>query len=201
MSFPPSVKESALVVCGRSCCICHKFCGIKIECHHIIQEADGGENTLDNCIPLCFDCHADMKSYDNKHPRGTKYTSIELKRHRDSWFEKIKNPAISNYSDGHKSLDREMLKSITSILPWFGPMAFIDENNFGLPFNPEKLNPFDELIGRSSDPGFEFTDPTLEMLRVELCQSVSKFLSKIGLYTSPLHSTNGRLNGIHESDH
>lgn len=50
MRFPKSVAIQALVACGRCCCICHKFCGINIELHHIQQKADGGPDTFDNCI-------------------------------------------------------------------------------------------------------------------------------------------------------
>ena len=32
--------------------------------------ADGGDNSVDNCIPLCFNCHAEVKSYNPKHPKG-----------------------------------------------------------------------------------------------------------------------------------
>jgi hypothetical protein len=60
-----------------------------MECHHIVQEAEGGPDTSENCIPVCFDCHADMCSYDFKHPKGTKYTPEELRRHRDRWYEKV----------------------------------------------------------------------------------------------------------------
>ena len=44
MSFPESVEVAALAACERCCCICHKFCGTKIELHHIKQKADGGED-------------------------------------------------------------------------------------------------------------------------------------------------------------
>ncbi len=80
------VREKALVACGRRCCICHQFCGTRIELHHIISQADGGASTLDNCIPLCFNCHADVGHYNPRHPRGTKYTASELRGHRDIWF-------------------------------------------------------------------------------------------------------------------
>ncbi|MFA6008501.1 MAG: HNH endonuclease [Desulfobacteraceae bacterium] len=84
MPFLPKVKEDVIVACGRCCAICHKFCGLKIEVHHIIEESNGGENKFENAIPLCFDCHADMRSYDHKHPKGNKYTDSELLRHRDN---------------------------------------------------------------------------------------------------------------------
>ncbi len=61
--FPFNICEQVLVACRRSCCICNKFCGSKIELHHIVQKADGGTDTFENCIPLCFDCHAEVKAY------------------------------------------------------------------------------------------------------------------------------------------
>ena len=89
MGFPERVATEALVLCGRSYCICNKFCGTKIELHHIKQKAYGGDDTLDNCIPVCFDCHADMGRADPKHPKGKRYSEEELKRHRDGWYEKV----------------------------------------------------------------------------------------------------------------
>jgi 5-methylcytosine-specific restriction endonuclease McrA len=93
MGFPASVVEKALLWCGRHCCVCHKFCGVKIELHHIVAKADGGEDTFDNCIPLCFDCHADVMAYNPRHPKGRKYTGSELKAHRDRWYEVIAKQA------------------------------------------------------------------------------------------------------------
>jgi hypothetical protein len=89
MGFPPNIAEKALVCCGRHCCLCHKFCGPKIELHHIVPESDGGEDTFENCTPLCFDCHADVGAYDSKHPKGRKYKASELKAHRDRWYSVI----------------------------------------------------------------------------------------------------------------
>jgi len=58
MGFPKDIAEKSLIACARYCCICHKFCSFKIELHHIVQKAKGGDDTFDNCIPLCLDCHA-----------------------------------------------------------------------------------------------------------------------------------------------
>ncbi|WP_104421880.1 HNH endonuclease [Neolewinella xylanilytica] len=66
MGWPTSVRENVLVKAGRHCCLCHKFCGLKIELHHIKLKSQGGEETEENCIPLCFDCHADVQSCLNK---------------------------------------------------------------------------------------------------------------------------------------
>lgn len=91
MGFPQEVADKALVACGRMCCICHKFCGTKMELHHIKQKAYGGEDTYENCIPLCFDCHSDMGKADPKHPKGKRYTESELIAHRDSWYQKVRD--------------------------------------------------------------------------------------------------------------
>lgn len=86
LAFSPDVAESLLVACHRHCCLCHKFCGTHIEIHHIHQDADGGPDDKDNGIPLCFDCHAQVNSYNDRHPRGRKYQPSELKKHRENWF-------------------------------------------------------------------------------------------------------------------
>jgi predicted nucleotidyltransferase len=103
MSFPPKVAEKALLDSKRSCCICHKFCGVKIELHHIVQVSEGGENTYDNCIPLCLDCHAEVKAYNDKHPKGKKYRESELRQHRDRWYKKVRD-SIPHQIDGVKEV-------------------------------------------------------------------------------------------------
>jgi HNH endonuclease len=85
MSFPPDIREQALLNSHRRCCVCHEFVGRSVNVHHIKQEADGGENTLDNAIVLCLRCHAEAGHYNPRHPLGTKYSPQELRRHRDQW--------------------------------------------------------------------------------------------------------------------
>lgn len=84
--WPQHVKDEALSSCARRCCICNKFVGTNVELHHIVQEADGGASTLENCIPLCMECHSDVGHYNVRHPKGTKYSPGELRRHRDAVF-------------------------------------------------------------------------------------------------------------------
>lgn len=88
MGFPQSIADEVFVKCGRHCCLCGKYAGQKMELHHIKQAADGGADTVDNCIPLCLDCHAEVASYNPRHPKGRKYTETELKGHRDRVFKK-----------------------------------------------------------------------------------------------------------------
>lgn len=86
MSFPPSIREQALVKSHRRCCVCHKFAGREANVHHIVQEADGGANTLENAICLCLPCHGEAGHFIPRHPMGTKYSPDELRRHRDQWW-------------------------------------------------------------------------------------------------------------------
>ena len=88
--FSDDIKLKAMVACGRRCCICHKFCGNNMEVHHIKAKADGGPDTFENAIPLCFDCHAMVRQYDPKHPKGIKFSEKELIQHRDSWYAAVK---------------------------------------------------------------------------------------------------------------
>jgi|GEM_PF-3775301 len=85
MGFPRSVKNKALSLAARHCCVCNRFKGVGIEVHHIVQEADGGSNQIDNAIALCFDCHCAAGHYNPRHPRGTKFSPDELKVHRERW--------------------------------------------------------------------------------------------------------------------
>jgi hypothetical protein len=87
MGFPPKVKQKALRLSARHCSTCHRYKGIKMEVHHLVQEADGGPNTFENAIPLCFDCHSDAGHFNNRHPKGSKFSIAELTAARDNWYE------------------------------------------------------------------------------------------------------------------
>lgn len=54
--------------------------------HHVVQEADGGANTIENAICLCLRCHSEAGHYNSRHPMGTKYSPAELLAHRDQWW-------------------------------------------------------------------------------------------------------------------
>lgn len=86
MPFPKEIREAALVRSRRYCCICHEHAGRNAEVHHLVQEADDGSNGLENAIVLCFKCHAEAGHYNPRHPRGTKYSVTELRKHRDAWW-------------------------------------------------------------------------------------------------------------------
>jgi HNH endonuclease len=75
-----------LVKCHRRCCICHRYCGTKIETDHIVPAAESNDHSIENAIPVCFDCHAEIHAYNPKHPRGRKFTPEELRLHKKQWL-------------------------------------------------------------------------------------------------------------------
>lgn len=89
--FNPKDVSKLLARCHRRCCICHRFCGTKMETDHINQKADGGPDDIDNAIPVCFECHAEIHSYNDKHPRGRKFRPEELIQHKKQWLEICRN--------------------------------------------------------------------------------------------------------------
>jgi hypothetical protein len=84
--FSHEVAEQLLVAAHRHCCLCHKPTGVNVEIHHIVPEEEGGDDSFDNGIPLCFDCHASVQHYNTRHPKGRKFHPSELRKHRDQWF-------------------------------------------------------------------------------------------------------------------
>jgi hypothetical protein len=91
MPFSEAIKELALLACKRRCCLCEEHVHTLVECHHIVQEADGGDNSFDNCIPLCLNCHGRVLSYNQQHPIGNKYRPNELKKRRNNFYAQM-NP-------------------------------------------------------------------------------------------------------------
>ena len=89
MGFSTKIKEDILVASARHCCVCHRYKGVKIEIHHIKPKEQGGLDSFDNAIALCFDCHSDAGHYFAKHPKGTKVSPSELIKHKKTWFENV----------------------------------------------------------------------------------------------------------------
>lgn len=81
--FSEDDKIKILLWCGRHCCLCGKFSGVGIEVAHLEKN-----KSIDNAIPLCFNCHSSVGHYNPKHPKGKKYSTKELKATRDQIYEK-----------------------------------------------------------------------------------------------------------------
>jgi hypothetical protein len=63
-----------------------------MEIHHIVPRSEGGKDTEENGIPLCFDCHAEVAAYNPRHPKGRCFSQSELRKHKEQWFAICKRP-------------------------------------------------------------------------------------------------------------
>jgi hypothetical protein len=134
MPFSTEIKEEVLVKSGRRCSLCLAHKGVKIEVHHIIPESISHDNTIDNAIPLCFDCHSDVGHYNPSHPKGNKYSPKELKSHRNRLWLLIKEGKIFN----EKPLDLQYLELLIKVF---------DRPAFNTPFAQEgRMEGFNKAI-------------------------------------------------------
>ncbi|HXO98530.1 MAG TPA: HNH endonuclease [Chthoniobacterales bacterium] len=174
MPFSPEVKREALVAAQRSCCICHVQCGVEIECHHIVPEAGGGLNNLENCIPLCFNCHAKVQHYNPKHPRGNKFTPEELKHHRDKWVARVSNSQFAGNVAETTEIDRQVFRELREILPSDGAIRYIRDPHYGGAEWQERFEQLEGFFVWASLPENEFLDADLNSLTAELIQLVAQ---------------------------
>ena len=111
MSFSQKIKNEIMVASARHCCVCRKSRGLKIEIHHILPKEQGGEDTFENAIALCFDCHADAGHYYAKHPKGTKFSPTELFKHKETWFKIVERGNIPSIEDHDIQIEIDYKKS------------------------------------------------------------------------------------------
>ena len=182
MSFQSKIVEDVLVACGRHCSLCHKFCGIKIETHHIMPKANGWKDSFDNCIPLCFECHAEVGCYNPQHPKGRKFSENELRRHRDNWYAKVKKSEwyiVSNSE--YRKIDIQLFQKIIGHhLPLDSMSYFLRQHDFRLHYSAENfayLHKFVYYYCRR--PDFEFMDMDIEASKAMLAEKIDNFLDPL----------------------
>lgn len=198
MAWPPDVKESALVQCQRSCCICHQFCGGKLELHHIRAESNGGLSNLDNCIPLCFNCHADVGHYNDGHPRGSKYSEKELRKHRDTWFKKVSQSNTTRYEQSEIAIDKRIASEIHILMMRGGGYFLLKEQSLWEPHWGRQTASLYRLAETINQPDFEFFDARLESLRAAFATSLLRSCNKIASLTGPMKVASNRYNVLGE---
>lgn len=84
--FKTTHVEELLVKCHRRCCVCHKYCGVKIEIDHINSATAANSGDIGNAIAVCFECHAEIHHYNSTHPKGRKFQPTELHQHKNQWL-------------------------------------------------------------------------------------------------------------------
>lgn len=186
LAFKSDEVGLLLVRCHRRCCICHRYCGVKIETDHIVPIEQGGTDDIENAIPVCFECHAEIHSYNNTHPRGRKFRPEELTGHKEQWL----------------SICRERPEALLQRTadPSVGPIqALVDELDFnchvaeygaynqaGCPFNTKQ---FERAI---NDGVISMLEPNLKREILEAYRQMNRTNSVIlTACNSPIHNRVG----------
>jgi len=60
---------------------------VKIEVDHIEGAEGETSGAIENAIPLCFECHAEVHHYNPAHPKGRRFAASELRGHRGQWLQ------------------------------------------------------------------------------------------------------------------
>lgn len=179
MSWPQSVKDECMIVCGRSCCICQKPCGVKMEIHPIDPKAKGGVNTFENAIPVCFDCHAEIGHYSPSHPKGTSFSSAELKAHRNNWYQKVRETGASTADRSLIAIDTRIFTSIHN--DFAEPYIYFKDSHVWPSIPYDLIGKLDRINNklRLNAPDVQFLDANLEQLKVEFWLTLREFCSGV----------------------
>jgi len=146
-----------------------------MECHHIVQPKDGGVDTFENCIPLCFDCHAEVGHYNKEHPKGTKFTPEELRQHRDRWFKKIEAGVSRNAPEHHRDLDNGPFQRVIALLGGSREMTHFRDHDYGAIYPIAIDQRLAEFLAAIGLPEAEFFDLNIESASANLKHAVEEY--------------------------
>ncbi len=142
MAFDRDEVAALLAKCHRRCCICHRFCGFKMETDHMKPAGKDGTDDIDNALPVCFECHAEIHCYNNDHARGRKFTETELRIHKEQWLKICENnPGI--FSQPFQSSDAGPLNSLIDELEYNQQAAMLWGSSLS-------VSQFDEALRRGA---------------------------------------------------
>lgn len=108
------------------------------------------------------------------------------------WIMKNLKKDSFHYDEETLNLDRLIFEKIrTDLLPQTGAIGFLRNNNFaGFSFNNDQINDLDKFEDECRKSDFEFLNPNLEKIRIELLSSIDHFTTEIAGQTFP--TNNGR---------
>jgi hypothetical protein len=142
--FTPDVAARLLAAARRHCCLCLRWCGQRIQIHHIVPEAQGGSGDYDNGIPVCLDCHAEIESRSNM---GRQFTSDELRLHREQWFAIVRDRPEVLVRASHAQSETGPLEALLAELD-FNRMAVSGHPDEGFP--PLATEQFSRVIATNA---------------------------------------------------
>ena len=164
-----------MLACGRRCCLCHKFSGVGMECHHISPKAKGGADTFENCIPLCFDCHAEVGHYTDEHPKGTKFSPAELQGHRDRWYATIADGKTPDAPKEFVDLDRKLFFRLYEKLGGSKKMVHFRDHDYNNGYNVDVEHRLWDFEHIARMPQSEFHDAQMAAALADLMAALKSY--------------------------
>jgi hypothetical protein len=106
MAFSDNVRQEVMRKSGFSCCLCHRA-SVSVEVHHIVPQADGGDDSIENAAPLCPGCHSDFGANPEKRRR--------IGQMRDWWYEQTQKVYSANIASPQQLADiRSLLQNVNA---------------------------------------------------------------------------------------
>ena len=98
MPFSETLKLQVKKMAAFQCCRCRE---IGVDIHHIIPQAQGGSDDIDNAAPLCQNCHDRFGANAEKRK--------EIRQMRDWWYDVVKEKYHSDQPQFEK-INETLLK-------------------------------------------------------------------------------------------
>jgi hypothetical protein len=123
VGFSKKDADELLVKVGRRCCICHKL--HRVQLHHIVPQAEGGSDDIDNAIALCPECHDEVHTRYAPGRVTRVYSVEELKAYKQKAIELVASgcfcvAAREEYSGGARAGGASNInKTIAEIMDFY----------------------------------------------------------------------------------
>lgn len=138
----------------------------------MVQPGDGGADTDDNCIPLCFDCHAEVGHYNQNHPKGTKFTPGELREHRNRWYRKVETGISEGAPNDHLELDLQLFRKLVGLLGGSGKMLHFRYHDYGAIYDVSVEKALCEFSRALELPEAEFFELEMDAVLADLREAI-----------------------------
>ncbi|MDQ1353468.1 MAG: hypothetical protein QG657_3774 [Acidobacteriota bacterium] len=109
MAIPKNVRDQLLVEARHRCTICTDKC---FEIHHIIEQANGGTDDIDNLIVLCPNCHQ------HRYHRSGEFTPDQLRLYKQRLKDKneVEKRVLQNLEEIRQMLPTVPLEDVENKL-------------------------------------------------------------------------------------
>ena len=178
MAFPEADVARLLADCKRHCCVCLRWCGSRIHLPHIIPKSQGGPDEIENAIPVCLDCHAEIESRSNM---GRHFSQIELTEHKRRWLEICRERPDVLIQANRRSAETGPLEAVLAELEY--NQILLTGDNYHEDYATPQASQFDRAIAANAvaslEPAvreqlfrtYKSIGETADMIRSRLAQS------------------------------